>query len=93
MNGTLTPNGLTLRQSEVLDFIAGFIRSHGYGPTVREIGADFEIRSPNGVHCHLLALAKKKMIRWEPRRMRSIALVSSAGRCPTCGRVVDGMTG
>ena len=50
---------LTQRQFEVLNFIRHLIRSRGYGPTVREIGTHFRIRSPNGVMCHLRALEKK----------------------------------
>ena len=50
---------LTERQREIYDFIKSKIESRGYGPTVREIGLAFEIRSPNGVMCHLKALEKK----------------------------------
>ena len=32
------------------------MRNRGYGPTVREIGREFGIKSPNGVMCHLRAL-------------------------------------
>ena len=56
----MTPfDKLTLRQREVYDFISEKIHDRGYGPTVREIGDHFEIRSPNGVVCHLKALEKK----------------------------------
>src|SRR5207248_2433632 len=50
---------LTDRQREVYEFIRGKIRGRGYGPTVREIGAQFGIASPNGVMCHLRALERK----------------------------------
>ncbi|MGH7135650.1 MAG: LexA family protein, partial [Pirellulales bacterium] len=46
---------LTTRQKEVYEFIRELIRNRGYGPTVREIGANFDISSPNGVMCHLKA--------------------------------------
>ena len=39
---------LTPRQQEILDFIREKIGDRGYGPTVREIGHEFEIRSPTG---------------------------------------------
>jgi len=39
----------TERQMEIYSFIRDKIRSRGYGPTVREIGTAFKIRSPNGV--------------------------------------------
>ena len=54
---------LTHRQREIYDFIRDKIDNRGYGPTVREIGTAFEIKSPNGVMCHLKALEKKGLIR------------------------------
>jgi SOS-response transcriptional repressor LexA len=56
---------LTSRQREIYDFIRQKIEARGYGPTVREIGSAFEIRSPNGVMCHLKALEKKGLIKRE----------------------------
>lgn len=50
---------LTDRQREILDFIRFFIASRGYPPTVREIGAEFDIRSTNGVADHLASLERK----------------------------------
>lgn len=63
---------LTARQQEVLDVIKAFRRAHGKSPTVREIAKLVGIGSPNGVVCHLLALAKKGLIRWDRRQARSI---------------------
>ena len=53
---------LTDRQREIYDFIRDKIETRGYGPTVREIGLAFKIKSPNGVMCHLKALQKKGYI-------------------------------
>ena len=67
---------LTKRQRAVFEFIRGKIRNRGYGPTVREIGTQFEIRSPNGVMCHLKALEKKEFIEFgEAHMSRCIRLV------------------
>jgi repressor LexA len=52
-------DNLTERQQAVYEFIRTKIRGRGYGPTVREIGLEFGISSPNGVVCHLKALEKK----------------------------------
>ena len=49
------PDALTQRQQEVYDMIRSLIVDRGYGPTVREIGEQFGIKSPNGVMCHLRA--------------------------------------
>ena len=35
--------GLTERQSEILEWIRGFVLEHGIPPTVREIGREFGI--------------------------------------------------
>jgi len=66
---------LTERQREVYEFIRGKIENRGYGPTVREIGQAFEIRSPNGVMCHLKALEKKGLIKREGFSARAIQLI------------------
>src|SRR6516225_2546455 len=66
---------LTDRQREIYDFIRDKIESRGYGPTVREIGQAFDIKSPNGVMCHLKALEKKKLILREGFSARAIQLI------------------
>jgi repressor LexA len=67
---------LTERQREVYKFIRDKIRGRGYGPTVREIAAEFGIQSPNGVVCHLKALEKKGLISREPNMSRAIQLAA-----------------
>ncbi len=66
---------LTPRQKEIYNFIRSKIQGRGYGPTVREIGIHFEIKSPNGVMCHLKALQKKGLIHREPNMSRAIQLL------------------
>src|SRR5438876_7770186 len=66
---------LTERQREIYDFIREKIEGRGYGPTVREIGLAFDIRSPNGVMCHLKALEKKGLIKREGFSARAIQLI------------------
>src|SRR5262249_32839595 len=68
-------SSLTERQREIYDFIREKIESRGYGPTVREIGQAFRIKSPNGVMCHLKALEKKGLIIREGFSARAIQLV------------------
>lgn len=65
---------LTQRQKEIYDFLRDKIVNRGYGPTVREIGLQFGIRSPNGVMCHLKALEKKGLISRESHMSRAIQL-------------------
>src|SRR5580692_7387306 len=66
---------LTSRQREIYEFIRKKIETRGYGPTVREIGSAFDIKSPNGVMCHLNALVKKGLILRTGRSARAIQLV------------------
>ena len=79
-------NDLTDRQAEILAFITDFIRSNGYGPTIREIGDEHGIRSPNGVVGTLRALERKGLIRRNERISRGISVIG--GVCPMCGRRV-----
>ena len=86
---------LTERQREIYDFIKLKIESRGYGPTVREIGEEFGIKSPNGVMCHLKALEKKGLITREPNMSRAIMLATESpdgsGGLPLAGRIAAGV--
>lgn len=68
------PTSLTRRQREILDFINRKIESRGFPPTIRDIGTAFEIKSPNGVMCHLKALEKKGFINRQGKSARAIQL-------------------
>src|SRR6266481_5913112 len=86
-------SSLTVRQREIYDFIRNKIESRGYGPTVREIGEGFGIKSPNGVMCHLKALEKKGLITREEHSARAIQLVDHrppAQGLPFLGAVAAG---
>src|SRR5437763_3249507 len=85
---------LTDRQREIYDFIREKIESRGYGPTVREIGDAFDIKSPNGVMCHLNALVSKGFIERAEGKARAIQLVGhrrpAAAELPLVGLVAAG---
>src|SRR5438445_7326468 len=84
---------LTERQREIYDFIKDRIEGRGFGPTVREIGEGFDIKSPNGVMCHLKALEKKGLIKRTGFRARAIQLVDrqrTAASLPMLGLVAAG---
>ena len=87
---------LTKRQLAVYEFIRDKIQNRGYGPTVREIGEAFEIRSPNGVMCHLKALERKGLITRRPNMSRAIELsrevLNESKGLPLVGSVAAGMT-
>jgi repressor LexA len=75
-------DALTPRQREIYHFIRSKIQGRGYGPTVREIGLEFHIKSPNGVMCHLKALQKKGLIHREPNMSRAIQLLDDPTTAP-----------
>jgi repressor LexA len=84
---------LTERQRQIYEFIRDKIQSRGYGPTVREIGQGFGIKSPNGVMCHLKALEKKGLIKRELFSARAIQLTDHrppATALPLLGSVAAG---
>ena len=86
---------LTSRQREIYSFIRSKIQGRGYGPTVREIGLEFDIKSPNGVMCHLKALQKKGLIHREPNMSRAIQMLdeptgAQPSRLKLVGRIAAG---
>src|SRR5260370_7161468 len=84
---------LTERQREIYDFIKDRIEGRGFGPTVREIGEGFDIKSPNGVMCHLKALEKKGLIKRTGFRARAIQLIDHRPHTvelPLLGKVAAG---
>lgn len=93
MIGTNKKPALTKRQREIYDFLKDKILNRGYGPTVREIGSQFGIRSPNGVMCHLKALEKKGLITRESHMSRAIQLTESPKTrmsLPLAGQIAAG---
>lgn len=90
--------GLTKRQEMVLDFITRSISSHGYPPTLREIGSHMGIRSTNGVNDHLRALERKGYLKREDMKSRALKPVNMDGlstesglvEIPLVGRVAAG---
>jgi len=92
---TVTPMAkvqLTERQKDVYELIQSLIIDRGYGPTVREIGEHFGIKSPNGVMCHLRALERKGLITRKANKSRAIELVGQNARSVT-GMPLSGVIG
>lgn len=93
---TVTDQGAdtpTERQLEIYAFIRDKIQNRGYGPTVREIGQAFDIRSPNGVVCHLKALERKGLISRGKNMSRAIELITEPAHLrglPMAGWVAAG---
>ena len=66
---------LTKRQNEILTYIKEFIVTHGYPPTVREIGKAVGVSSPATIHTHLSNLENKGFIKKEGTKNRAIELL------------------
>lgn len=65
---------LTDRQKKVLSFIAAYIKSHSYPPTIREIADHFEI-SVKGAYDHVTALKRKNRLTQNGKCSRTIELM------------------
>lgn len=87
---TLRKNALTKRQRAVLEYIKKCIVDRGIVPTIREICEALEIRSPNGVVCHLAALQRKGFIERKTNSSRAIVLKDTPRRnfLPTVDGVI-----
>ena len=66
---------LTRRQTDVLNYVKTYIVSHGYPPTVREIGKALNISSPATIHAHLANLEAKGFIKKDGSKNRAIELL------------------
>jgi repressor LexA len=88
---------LTKRQREIFEFIKGYSASHGYPPTVRDIGKAIGLTSSSTVHAHLSNLEKLGLLRRDPTKPRALELLGEAARkvvgpsgLPLVGRVAAG---
>lgn len=65
---------ITKRQQQAFDFICAFTATHGYPPSVREIGSAIGLSSPSTVHSHLHKLEEAGYIKRDPNKPRSIEI-------------------
>ncbi|MGV1003726.1 MAG: transcriptional repressor LexA [Candidatus Nanopelagicales bacterium] len=69
---------LTSKQAAILTTIQAALTSHGYPPSVREIGVAVGLASPASVTHQLRALEEKGYLRRDPHRRRALEVLSSA---------------
>lgn len=69
---------LTIKQQAVLDVIRDHTQSHGYPPTVREIGTALGLASSSTVHSHIAALERAGFVERDPSKPRALKLASDA---------------
>jgi repressor LexA len=65
---------LTGRQQEIWDYLVEYTDSHGYPPTVREIGDAVGLASPSTVHAHLANLERAGFLKRDPTKPRALEL-------------------
>jgi len=90
-------DSLTNRQQQVLDYIQIHQQQKGVVPTLREIASHFSFRSMTAAVDHVRVLQRKGYLAHEPRRARSIRVLSEIGssgrqlaRVPVYGSIPAG---
>ncbi|MGI6039138.1 MAG: transcriptional repressor LexA [Clostridiales bacterium] len=85
---------LTPKQQEVYDFIVEFTASSGYPPSIREICAAVNLKSPSSVHAHIKTLESRGYILKDDNKTRAIsvplATMARENKVPILGRVQAG---
>lgn len=67
----------TKRQRELLNFVDGFIRGHGYGPSYREIMRALGYKSVSTVAIHIDGLIHKGYLHKRDNSARSLEVVTT----------------
>ena len=90
---------LSYRQQDILQYIVQHTETHGYPPTVREIGKAVNLSSSSTVHAHLRTLENAGLIRRDAVLTRAIRVVAGnaepfkpkhVANLPVVGRVAAG---
>lgn len=90
---------LNKRQQMILGYIQDYCKTHGYPPSVRDIGKAVGLKSSSTVHMYLVQLGEKGYIRRDPARPRAIIVIKdeteidlelSVRQIPVLGKVAAG---
>lgn len=74
LNGRPLGGGLTKRQRELLDFIRGYIATHGFSPSFDEMKDALGLASKSGIHRLVHGLQDRGYIEFRSLLARSITL-------------------
>lgn len=80
---------LSQRQRQILDYIVQHIETHGYPPTVREIGVAVSLSSSSTVHAHLRNLEDAGLIKREAVLIRAIRVIAGTTSAFKPKRIVN----
>ena len=83
---------LTLRQKQILDFVAAYAHKRKIAPSLEEIKRHFRLKSVSNIHQHLNALAAKGYLNRFKNRKRGIELPQSERlvKIPLLGEIAAG---
>ena len=93
----MVERSLTKRQQEIFDVVRSYVGTHGYPPTVRDIGHAVGLTSSSTVHAHLGNLERLGLLRRDPTKPRAIEVLVDKARqsvkpagLPVVGQVAAG---
>src|SRR5689334_10274381 len=73
-----SPDALSNRQKEILNYIEDFVQGHGYPPAIRQIQEKLDISSTSVVAYNLKALESKGLLKREGKVSRGITIPQTA---------------
>lgn len=71
----MTRKELTEKQNNVLDFIKKYTATHGYPPSIREIGDGLGLSSPATVHTHIKKLCNAGYLKVNSNKFRAMEIL------------------
>jgi repressor LexA len=80
---------LTKKQSDILGFIQKILLHNGYPPTLREIAAQFKIKSVRTIFDHVVSLEKKGYVKRDQGKKWGLRIVKMPG-LPFLGEISAG---
>lgn len=74
------------KQRELLNFIDGFIKGNGYGPSYREVMRALDYKSVSTVAAHIDGLITRGYLRKKDNSARSLEVVAQSAITPAVSR-------
>ena len=74
------------KQRELLNFIDGFIKGNGYGPSYREVMRALDYKSVSTVATHIDSLITRGYLRKKDNSARSLEIVAQGAIAPAVSR-------
>ncbi|MEO0085239.1 MAG: transcriptional repressor LexA [candidate division WOR-3 bacterium] len=78
------------RRDRIMDFVRRHVETHGFAPSVREIGKAVGISSTRAVKYHLDILVRQGLLERNPGQARSLRAACRPDALPLIGRIAAG---